>query len=296
MYYPTKNAKEVMRINGGVEKLGNWNKAGGPIKMDVGQERVWLTGQKVSPWDFVMTHSMADIPEKIEYKYSIINDEDVYAIWEREPSREIRVQDPSTYKGELGFLGNSMQMNVNEVFVVNGLIDKADANFVGDLSYNEITGINIFIGPYPQNEEDADTMAAGGVTGVINLQTEIDIDHRGYNWVKLQKHYKSVGITPHHFPIHDFNEEDLKFKLLQGAILLNKMINEEGLKVYVHCTAGMGRAPALVLVYMCIFLGYDPDEADLFVKKSRSVSVPNLRAVKEVVAKHLAGKFEEVSL
>jgi len=61
------------------------------------------------------------------------------------------------------------------------------------------------------------------------------------------------------------------------------MINTQRLNVYVHCTAGMGRAPAVVLVYLCLFQGMEPDEANLFVKSYRSVSVPNMRAVKEVV-------------
>jgi protein-tyrosine phosphatase len=99
--------------------------------------------------------------------------------------------------------------------------------------------------------------------------------------------YSENGIIPCHFPIHDFNETDLKEKLFRGATILNKMINEEGLKVYVHCTAGMGRAPAIVLTYLCLFKGMDPDESNLFVKSYRTVSVPNMRAVKEVVAKHL---------
>lgn len=65
--------------------------------------------------------------------------------------------------------------------------------------------------------------------------------------------------------------------------MLNEMINKQGLKVYVHCTAGMGRAPAVVLVYLCLFKGMDPDEANVFVKSYRTVSVPNMRAVKHVV-------------
>lgn len=99
-------------------------------------------------------------------------------------------------------------------------------------------------------------------------------------------YYAENGITAIHYPIHDFNEEDLKFKLYEGAKLLNQMINEQGLQVYVHCTAGMGRAPAIVLVYLCLFKGMDPDESNLFVKSYRTVSVPNMRAVKEIVAKH----------
>jgi hypothetical protein len=37
---------------------------------------------------------------------------------------------------------------------VNGLINKADANFVGGLSFDQIGDTGIFIGPYPQIEAD----------------------------------------------------------------------------------------------------------------------------------------------
>jgi len=73
------------------------------------------------------------------------------------------------------------------------------------------------------------------------------------------EYYSANGITPIHYPIHDFNEEDLKSKLYKGACILDDMINKQGLKVYVHCTAGMGRAPANVLVYLCLFKGMEPD-------------------------------------
>jgi predicted protein tyrosine phosphatase len=73
------------------------------------------------------------------------------------------------------------------------------------------------------------------------------------------------------------------------------MINEEGLTVFVHCTAGMGRAPAAVLVYLCLFrpdadYGFTqdsefdlPQQVDLYVKSFRKVSTPNLRAVRNVL-------------
>lgn len=69
--------------------------------------------------------------------------------------------------------------------------------------------------------------------------------------------YKEKGINAVHFPITDFNEDDLCSKLLKAAKILNDMINNQNLKVYVHCTAGMGRAPACVLVYLCLFKKLD---------------------------------------
>ncbi len=99
--------------------------------------------------------------------------------------------------------------------------------------------------------------------------------------------YAQRGITPNHFPIHDFNEGDLMSKLFDAAREINDMINNKGLNLYVHCTAGMGRAPASVLVYLCLYkkvrCWQNPSDVDKLVKSYRKVSVPNMRAVYGVV-------------
>jgi len=69
----------------------------------------------------------------------------------------------------------------------------------------------------------------------------------------MMKYYQQVGINACHFPIQDFNEHELTSKLFEAAKILNDMINNKGLNVYVHCTAGMGRAPASVVCYLCLF-------------------------------------------
>ena len=126
-------------------------------------------------------------------------------------------------------------------------------------------------------------MASKGVTAVFNVQTDIDFAHRGINWDKMVRQYIDKGIEPVWYPIHDFNAKDLKDKLLDGARKLKELITVQERKVYVHCTAGMGRAPAVVLVYLCLYKGMNPDDADRFVKSFRSVSVPNMQVVREVV-------------
>jgi hypothetical protein len=62
-----------------------------------------------------------------------------------------------------------MWRNVDKVFIVNGHIEKADANFVGGLSFDKIGTTKIFIGPYPQLEEDTQAMLEAGITGVFNV-------------------------------------------------------------------------------------------------------------------------------
>lgn len=200
-----------------------------------------------------MTFRQGVCPKFIKYKYSIHNNNQDTNVWEREPSRVLDIQDPNNYYGELGKAGSNMWRNVDKAFIVNGHVEKADANFVGGLTFEEIGNTKIFIGPYPQIEEDTETMRAAGITGVLNVQTDIDINHRGINWPKMLQYYNERGITAIHYPIHDFNEQHLTERLFEGAKVLNDMINNKGLSVYVHCTAGMGRAPATVLVYLILY-------------------------------------------
>ena len=62
-----------------------------------------------------------------------------------------------------------MWRNVDKAFIVNGHVEKADANFVGGLTFDLIGTTNIFIGPYPQLEEDTEAIKEAGITGIFNV-------------------------------------------------------------------------------------------------------------------------------
>jgi predicted protein tyrosine phosphatase len=68
---------------------------------------------------------------------------------------------------------------------------------------------------------------------------------------------------------------------------LNDLVNNKNNKVFVHCTSGMSRSPALIITYMCLFIkSYNwgkPSEIDLQLKKLNSKIKPNLHIVKEVI-------------
>jgi len=69
------------------------------------EEIVWLTGQKVRPWEFFVNFKQGVCPKHMIYKYSIRNDSNIWR-------------------------------NVDKVFIVNGHIEMTDANFVGGLSFD----------------------------------------------------------------------------------------------------------------------------------------------------------------
>ena len=144
-----------MKINGDPPELGFWQKGDGPISMKLAQnDVVWLTGEKVKPYNMPVTFKHGVCPTRITYKYLIRNDQKNTTVWEREPSRFMDIQDPKDYRGELGIEGSNVWRNVEKCFIVNGHIEMADANFVGGLTFDQIGQTGIYIGPYPQLEED----------------------------------------------------------------------------------------------------------------------------------------------
>ena len=101
---------------------------------------------------------MSNFPSRLKYKYSTFNEENNRTVWEREPTRELQLLDPNDYQGQLGNQRTNMWKNVFPVNLVNGHIEKADANFVGDMRFDKIGKTKIWLGPYPQTEKDIDLL------------------------------------------------------------------------------------------------------------------------------------------
>ncbi|KAL6586306.1 Phosphoglucan phosphatase DSP4, chloroplastic [Orobanche minor] len=69
---------------------------------------------------------------------------------------------------------------------------------------------------------------------------------------------------------------------------LHSAINRNGGVTYIHCTAGLGRAPATALAYMFWVQGYTLNEAHTLLMKKRSC-FPKLDAIKSATADILTG-------
>ena len=132
------------------------------------------------------------------------------------------------------------------------------------LSFDKIGDTGIFIGSY-LSLEDISVIAKSGITGVLVLQTEEDFHYSMIDFPKMLDEYRKNSIEVIHFPIVDYDDNELRAKLHDSAKLLDKMV-KQGLKVYVHCTAGMGRAPSVVITYLCLFKGMEVNQAELFVR------------------------------
>lgn len=82
-------------------------------------------------------------------------------------------------------------------------------------------------------------------------------------------------------------------QILEAAKHLYQLVVTMGLNTLVHCTSGISRSPAVVIVYLCLFLKNErwqyPGEVKAFVDQFHKMGMPNMEAVEDVIAnnKHL---------
>lgn len=280
LYYPLSEGT-IMRINGNLEGMGKWN-THGPKNMNLTLNEITLpNGGQGKPWEFnIVVPNTTDI---ISYKYTTYNAKEDLAIWEREPTRELKIPDKVSYPELLKMKAEIDKSEATQIDLpVNGIIERFDVNFVSNINFDKIGTYPIFIGAYPQHEEDAKILAKNGITAVLNVQTDIDLKHRQIDIVKLEEVFARYKIKLVHYPIHDFNAEDLAKKVRGGAKCIDELINE-GRIVYVHCTAGMGRAPSTVIAYLVIYKKFDLTDAYDLVKENRKVVNPNIWSLKQAL-------------
>lgn len=91
-----------------------------------------------------------------EMRYSFIRRNRVTGdmMHEREPRRFIDLQNPNTYRGQLGAQGSCSWHCTDRVYCVNGCVFKADGNFLNNFFLKRISHSRISLGSYPLHEID----------------------------------------------------------------------------------------------------------------------------------------------
>ena len=143
---------------------------------------------------------------------------------------------------------------------------------------------NIFIGSAPQSEVDVKRLVQMKITAVVSLQSDDDLAGFRIDWKKLQSVYQYNDITIQRFPIIDFDEVDLGNRLAEPVQALNALLSA-GHRVYVHCNAGICRAPATVLGYLSHYQGMSIEEGLRHLRQNRPQVHPYLSSVEQALIK-----------
>ncbi|MFT6406997.1 MAG: protein-tyrosine phosphatase [Arenicella sp.] len=143
---------------------------------------------------------------------------------------------------------------------------------------------NIFLGSAPQSSIDVARLKQMKITAVLSLQSDADFKSHRIDWKKLQNAYQQNNISVQRFAIVDFDEVDLGNKLAEPVQALNALL-AGGHRAYVHCNAGVCRAPATVLAYLCHYRGMSIQGGLEFLRRSRPQVHPYISAVEKSLVK-----------
>jgi len=142
---------------------------------------------------------------------------------------------------------------------------------------------DIFVGSAPASSVDIARIKQLKVSAVLSLQSDGDFRTHRIDWASLQKAYQYQNILVQRYPIQDFDEVDLGEKVAQPIMALHNLLND-GHRVYVHCNAGICRAPATVLGYLCHYRGMDVEQGLHYIRRNRPKANPYLRAVRRALS------------
>ncbi|KVI09671.1 phosphoglucan phosphatase DSP4, amyloplastic isoform X1 [Cynara cardunculus var. scolymus] len=164
------------------------------------------------------------------------------------------------------------------------------------LTYRHEIGMNydfvrpdLIVGSCLQTPADVDKLWSIGVKTIYCLQQDSDLEYFSVDIGAIREYASTFDDIQHlRAEIRDFDGSDLRLRLPAVVSKLHKAINRNGGVTYIHCTAGIGRAPATALAYMFWVQGYKLNDALSLLLRKRKCS-PNVDAIKSATADILTG-------
>ena len=135
-------------------------------------------------------------------------------------------------------------------------------------SVAEITR-QLLIGEYPRPIDIGWLKDSFHITAVHNLQDDDDLRLHGLNLDAVRDACHANGISFMRTPIQDGSADAMAERLRHAIGDLHSLI-AGGRRVYLHCNAGLNRAPTLAIGYLRAYGKMSLDEAVAHVKKHRA--------------------------
>ena len=127
----------------------------------------------------------------------------------------------------------------------------------------------LLIGEYPRLEDIEWLKRTHAITAVHNLQDNDDLRLYGVDLRSLIEAYQRASLMMVRTPIPDGSAGQFALHL-ERALGDLKKLTDAGERVYVHCNAGMNRAPTLAIAFLRAHRGMTLDEAMAHVKQRRA--------------------------
>lgn len=161
-------------------------------------------------------------------------------------------------------------------------------DFERGLYYHRIHKDVLLCGSQPTSVGDIDYLRdAENIDVVVSLQQIQDVQYWNINGQQLQERCKTRNVTFVRRPVQDFDPKSLR-RTLPSAVQTISSHLDTGKRVYVHCTAGLGRAPATCIAYLFWFHDFTLDSAYDHVTSIRPCG-PNRDAIRGATYDILSG-------
>ncbi|KAJ9545658.1 hypothetical protein OSB04_025365 [Centaurea solstitialis] len=156
------------------------------------------------------------------------------------------------------------------------------------MNYDFITP-DLIVGSCLQTPADVDKLRSIGVKTIYCLQQDSDLEYFSVDIGAIREYASTFDDIQHlRAEIRDFDAYDLRLRLPYVVSKLHKAVNRNGGITYIHCTAGLGRAPATALAYMFWAQGYKLKDA-ITLLLSKRPCFPKVDAIKSATADILTG-------
>lgn len=127
---------------------------------------------------------------------------------------------------------------------------------------------DLLVGEYPMPDDAEWLRTAHGITAVVSLQDDADLASKGLLLRELEQAYRRHGLHFRRIPVPDCDTDILSARLDESVTVLRTLLADGG-RVYLHCNAGMNRAPTIAIAYLHAAHGLSLATARDFVKQRR---------------------------
>jgi protein-tyrosine phosphatase len=145
--------------------------------------------------------------------------------------------------------------------------------------YYHLIEEDIIVGSQPQSRDDVIHLKKHeDVQVIFSMQQPKDLEYWGVDGQELEKAAHEMGMEYIRVGAVDFDPHSLRTILPQAVALLNDARSQRG-RVYLHCTAGLGRAPAVAMCSLFWNTDMNLDQVYEYVTNIRPCG-PNIDAIR----------------
>ena len=136
----------------------------------------------------------------------------------------------------------------------------------------------LWLGPCPRTPEQIAILSRDhGVTGLVSVQTDRDLEASGLTWSLMWRFLMARNIAATRVPVVDFEDASLVANL-DAAVAAVASMHSAGRVTYVHCSIGMNRSPTVTIAWLVAHGGLDAAQAWDQVCARRPIVQPNRSA------------------